>query len=201
MGRGCQDRIIPARAGFTFRWHGPVSRAQDHPRSRGVYSNLSPSRRSVTGSSPLARGLLLPLEIRVWDGGIIPARAGFTGVGNIQVEHFRDHPRSRGVYAPWARIPLRHVGSSPLARGLQHWQQVVVGQARIIPARAGFTRGDRGQVSVLGDHPRSRGVYVVFEGHFTADRGSSPLARGLTQGRPPTARPAPDHPRSRGVYY
>ena len=152
--------------------------------------------------------------------GIIPARAGFTASPSRSPRPRRDHPRSRGVYAPWARIPLRHVGSSPLARGLQHWQQVVVGQARIIPARAGFTRGDRGQVSVLGDHPRSRGVYVVFEGHFTADRGSSPLARGLLKVghqlrvllRIIPARagfttevtlcnvPWEDHPRSRGVY-
>ena len=49
--------IIPARAGFTChrRWR-PVS-TRDHPRSRGVYASSRSSSSSLSGSSPLARGL------------------------------------------------------------------------------------------------------------------------------------------------
>ena len=50
----------------------------DHPRSRGVYIAVEALGAVFTGSSPLARGLLeLGLDARV-QGGIIPARAGFT---------------------------------------------------------------------------------------------------------------------------
>ena len=34
------DRIIPARAGFTFLRHSCSLPFRDHPRSRGVYSHL-----------------------------------------------------------------------------------------------------------------------------------------------------------------
>ena len=71
-------RIIPARAGFT-PWRGPVpGPAWDHPRSRGVYPISTRPRGRWTGSSPLARGLLDEIGVRNGNGGIIPARAGFT---------------------------------------------------------------------------------------------------------------------------
>ena len=53
-------------------------RPPDHPRSRGVYSGGTGHIAMVTGSSPLARGLL---GCALLEGGvvrIIPARAGFT---------------------------------------------------------------------------------------------------------------------------
>ena len=172
-------RIIPARAGFT--WYNPPSAPlhPDHPRSRGVYVQMARSCVSRTGSSPLARGLLLPLEIRVWDGGIIPARAGFTGVGNIQVEHFRDHPRSRGVYSPDASPRRTPRGSSPLARGLPRGDRWVGRGRGIIPARAGFTPLFWPSSPERKDHPRSRGVYWNKPGVPSGWSGSSPLARGL----------------------
>ena len=70
-------------------------------------------------------------------------------------------------------------GSSPLARGLRRRVVVGVGDAGIIPARAGFTVAVVVVIGVSPDHPRSRGVY-------------SPSS--------PTARTVKDHPRSRGVY-
>ena len=72
------QRIIPARAGFTPR---PSSRGQplgDHPRSRGVYYIHSSYYGDEPGSSPLARGLQPPATIVVGGSRIIPARAGFT---------------------------------------------------------------------------------------------------------------------------
>ena len=78
-----------------------------------------------------------------------------------------------------------------------------------------------GDDSPAEDHPRSRGVYHVWDMHVTSRHGSSPLARGLPSdgratnksGRIIPARAGftieareyspgrEDHPRSRGVYF
>ena len=117
-------------------------------------------------------------------------------------------------------MTIRLLGSSPLARGLP--LRMILGRlcGRIIPARAGFTCEDIVESHVGSDHPRSRGVYKVGDGHGDPLVGSSPLARGLQrpvdrpgglrgiiparagftpEGRRPL-RMIADHPRSRGVY-
>ena len=132
-------RIIPARAGFTECPSIPRRRAEDHPRSRGVYPTVRSGTAAHRGSSPLARGLHSgrgPDRCRL---GIIPARAGFTGLRRHPGRGPSDHPRSRGVYRIRRCVPPHMRGSSPLARGLpaQHLQQR--GPGGIIPARAGFT--------------------------------------------------------------
>ena len=90
--------IIPARAGFTPGRGFQTGREEDHPRSRGVYAVRAARLAAAAGSSPLARGLLLPVPTLIAPGGIIPARAGFTPAGGA------------GSGRP--------EGSSPLARGL-----------------------------------------------------------------------------------
>ena len=152
--------------------------------------------------------------------GIIPARAGFTGIVIPCSAASSDHPRSRGVYARPPRAGDAARGSSPLARGLLIVRGPDGGGERIIPARAGFTAPSQFSSKAVRDHPRSRGVYpcnAITSGFLD---GSSPLARGLRdereQPRPlpgiiparagftrrrPRQRPRrPDHPRSRGVY-
>ena len=175
---------------------------------------------SRLGSSPLARGLLIAQLESLFMYGIIPARAGFTGVRHNRSFWIPDHPRSRGVYTPAASATARLFGSSPLARGLLLVFALVRCVGGIIPARAGFTCSAIGWVIGVPDHPRSRGVYLSFEGGGGLNKGSSPLARGLRRphGRVAVLRgiiPAragftaswaffdwrvPDHPRSRGVY-
>ena len=71
------------------------------------------------GSSPLARGLLVPAPDEELEGRIIPARAGFTLLESQLFIVTRDHPRSRGVYVAKAFCEARISGSSPLARGLR----------------------------------------------------------------------------------
>ena len=212
--------IIPARAGFTDRRARQVRGPADHPRSRGVYLGPAAHGAPTRGSSPLARGLLGDRHVDGGQGGIIPARAGFTRRSLLGGPRRPDHPRSRGVYARLREELAAEIGSSPLARGLL-WVIVTAWCAiRIIPARAGFTgpgsaAGARGQ-----DHPRSRGVYRPRRGAHAAARGSSPLARGLhvdelraglttgiiparagfTAWSHPGAGAGEDHPRSRGVY-
>ena len=132
----------------------------------------------------------------------------------------QDHPRSRGVYGSNSDPPSLNEGSSPLARGLLDLGDVGGGEARIIPARAGFTRTYGRDTYEGPDHPRSRGVYAHLYRPCRWPRGSSPLARGLharaalrgppggiiparagfTTRRTGDHRAQRDHPRSRGVY-
>ena len=213
-------RIIPARAGFTRAVCAGARPSADHPRSRGVYEVGYRRTDWAAGSSPLARGLLNDIKTIVNVAGIIPARAGFTPPYPHAATDPKDHPRSRGVYAP---IPPRRdgpEGSSPLARGLRPYPRRRPGGPRIIPARAGFTAARAAASASWADHPRSRGVYVGEPRVPGLLRGSSPLARGLRPVAPhgvPVDRIIParagftpgstsassrptDHPRSRGVY-
>ena len=198
--RGAHRRIIPARAGFTSGRPAAWPPKWDHPRSRGVYEMTKDVPEGLEGSSPLARGLPVPLALGGRHPRIIPARAGFTSGRRLRRGPDQDHPRSRGVYAAGvvadARLP---------------W---------IIPARAGFTPARPGAGHRAQDHPRSRGVYHTHPHRSLLGPGSSPLARGLlgqvammrTVSRIIPARAgftthvnrsgkqARDHPRSRGVY-
>ena len=151
----------------------------DHPRSRGVYSCRIGSIFEGAGSSPLARGLPYSPSALTAANRIIPARAGFTLRPDGPSCGYKDHPRSRGVYMSTIGGDVRVRGSSPLARGLR-WQFLLrLGRARIIPARAGFTRSGPLRRGRHRDHPRSRGVYVGVRRNFSMLCGSSPLARGL----------------------
>ena len=191
-----------------------------YPRSRGVYTTIYEMAGGPYGSSPLARGLRRPRRRTGGRRGIIPARAGFTPTGGVRGRGRWDHPRSRGVYPDGHSEPHYGSGSSPLARGLRLVEEVLRGDLRIIPARAGFTQYAPPSGRTPRDHPRSRGVYRIGERWRIAIRGSSPLARGLRAAvlvceagagiiparagftgeswkEVPGAR---DHPRSRGVY-
>ena len=171
--------IIPARAGFTR----PVSRssrqAADHPRSRGVYHPSGLFAVVRAGSSPLARGLRAKQYGERIDGGIIPARAGFTPPRPGSTPWAWDHPRSRGVYDVLVVLLCECRGSSPLARGLRSGPPPIAGLVGIIPARAGFTPLTDTFTGTQSDHPRSRGVYGREVRNTRFGKGSSPLARGL----------------------
>ena len=173
------DRIIPARAGFTGRGSSPRRRARDHPRSRGVYRRVPSIAPRVRGSSPLARGLPVNSVGLLYILRIIPARAGFTPDLRRYVHNFPDHPRSRGVYGNVRKGLNVVVGSSPLARGLHSYCAAVASNYGIIPARAGFTLGDADSGEDFPGHPRSRGVYRLSTVSGRPCQGSSPLARGL----------------------
>ena len=143
-----EKRIIPARAGFTRGADASGEQVEDHPRSRGVYFNGLAERVSVEGSSPLARGLRVPVPLPEHPLWIIPARAGFTTRRYQRASRSRDHPRSRGVYPLISTTALTVGGSSPLARGLQFRARHQCGVRRIIPARAGFTVQHRHEVGI-----------------------------------------------------
>ena len=154
-----EDRIIPARAGFTLAVFVTSWAREDHPRSRGVYRRRRPRVPALQGSSPLARGLhpRWPCEAR--RSRIIPARAGFTVVSAPVTGGDGDHPRPRGVYGRSPEDGMMVLGSSPLARGLPGHSSSYATVSGIIPARAGFTRDADDGHGDCEDHPRSRGVY------------------------------------------
>ena len=81
-GNEVRNGIIPARAGFTSTGSSERTRTPDHPRSRGVYPTPVRRGRAPGGSSPLARGLRLPVRGHAGRVRIIPARAGFTVSAN-----------------------------------------------------------------------------------------------------------------------
>ena len=221
LGRPVRRRIIPARAGFTAAPASSEAPTEDHPRSRGVYPLANSRPRSVSGSSPLARGLPPAHAGLGTRDRIIPARAGFTARPALAAGGARDHPRSRGVYIRPPRPTWSPPGSSPLARGLPRRSPLLLGGPGIIPARAGFTQRVVLPVGGGEDHPRSRGVYTTPRSSSSSTEGSSPLARGLLRSRASRFRfawiiPARagftgdrrlthsvggDHPRSRGVYW
>ena len=132
-------RIIPARAGFTRDEPLLLLRPGDHPRSRGVYARWWWSWWLLSGSYPLARGLLPGGAQGLCGRRIIPARAGFTNLQAGDAARFEDHPRSRGVYGPDGSPKGGYHGSSPLARGLLVAKTIETAKSGIIPARAGFT--------------------------------------------------------------
>ena len=117
-----------------------------------------------------------------------------------QPKRSADCPRSRGVYRRPPCPGGQPAGSSPLARGLRVDLLASEFAGRIIPARAGFTTWLRSPPALGGDHPRSRGVYVLGAWCGGGHVGSSPLARGLPPAQPGWFAGPGDHPRSRGVY-
>ena len=156
--RSCR-RIIPARAGFTGRASSSRSGMPDHPRACGVYPRECQWGRWRPGSSPRVRGLRRRPGLCSTPSRIIPARAGFTPAPRIVFYPLKDHPRACGVYLSGFPLSCCSLGSSPRVRGLLVGREAHWPAQRIIPARAGFTRGTRRCPGTSWDHPRACGVY------------------------------------------
>ena len=111
------DRFIPAGAGNTPIHLRADRRRLVHPRWRGEHRCSLCSIAALSGSSPLARGTLLPsvqgIE-RVW---FIPAGAGNTPKGRGSHAQVAVHPRWRGEHLMPLHLAPMIRGSSPLARG------------------------------------------------------------------------------------
>ena len=135
------------------------------------------------GSSPHTRGLPRAASTTEPWPGIIPAHAGFTAVDAGLRGGVRDHPRTRGVYPLQALTLLIGLGSSPHTRGLRRLGVPEPRAGRIIPAHAGFTRIRTSNPKVVGDHPRTRGVYPQTSCWWAGISGSSPHTRGLRAAR------------------
>ena len=91
---------------------------------------------------------------------------------------FAAHPRSRGEHPAAAIVPVKALGSSPLARGTCEYLHYRGQRLRLIPARAGNIVSAKPLRVPSKAHPRSRGEHVRNNCVITPDTGSSPLARG-----------------------
>ncbi len=132
----------------------------------------------VSGSSPLARGGLLPRTPLTRPHGLIPAGAGRTKAEYSSVVSWRAHPRWRGADAPpWTDAQAER-GSSPLARGGPPTILRPRESTGLIPAGAGRTTRCACGVARDGAHPRWRGADDADLAEKAGDLGSSPLARG-----------------------
>ena len=112
-------RIIPAHAGQTQSRARSSGFRTDHPRACGAnlvrHASISP----YTGSSPRMRGKLGIIPRGRVLLRIIPAHAGQTISGVIQVYPSMDHPRACGANRAVPRTSVGRPGSSPRMRGKQ----------------------------------------------------------------------------------
>ena len=91
--------ITPACAGNTSSAFSASCFAWDHPRLRGEYCCAKSLTSTISGSPPLARGILPEAVSDLQPPGITPACAGNTySYLHIPIS-FRDHPRLRGEYS------------------------------------------------------------------------------------------------------
>ena len=149
--------LIPAHAGKTAPFLGPLRGPQAHPRSRGENASRSSKPMLIDGSSPLTRGKQ-PMQSRACTTpGLIPAHAGKTRPTKTPPAPTPAHPRSRGENSRIGMRPAFHRGSSPLTRGKPARRGWCLQPRGLIPAHAGKTRRRTRTLARCGAHPRSRG--------------------------------------------
>ena len=194
-------RIIPALAGNTRLCRDTRHHRRDHPRSRGEYKPTGCDRQPFAGSSPLSRGIPLQLHQALANTRIIPALAGNTMAFLATPETRTDHPRSRGEYQGPQPQAVPGDGSSPLSRGILRRTLLSGRRRRIIPALAGNTFMLVTQYIGGGDHPRSRGEYLVSTHTRELMAWIIPALAGNTAHTGVVLSDPRDHPRSRGEYH
>ena len=156
------QRLIPARAGKTNTPSKINTQGKAHPRAGGENTGtLVPGVQSF-GSSPRGRGK--PSRARIWSTA------------------FAAHPRAGGENTVAALALHGNAGSSPRGRGKLgrlNWSE---SEGRLIPARAGKTRGRRAQAAGSTAHPRAGGENPKTRSTPLLGPGSSPRGRGKPLG-------------------
>ena len=170
--------LIPAHAGKTDHHVGSVRSLRAHPRSRGENAQTTHVISRLGGSSPLTRGKPIQSELRVANGGLIPAHAGKTPSACYGGSSAPAHPRSRGENPIRTRASALVTGSSPLTRGKRCFCPSGTRQGGLIPAHAGKTSSRPPAGAAGRAHPRSRGENFFVHLGVGAVVGSSPLTRG-----------------------
>ena len=176
--RGAAGRFIPACAGNTFSTPPTPRFTPVHPRVRGEHYSNDQTKQATDGSSPRARGTLLPVACGPYHGRFIPACAGNTASGRLRSLPRAVHPRVRGEHSSPYRNAGTDGGSSPRARGTHQRRARTAAHPRFIPACAGNTPTPRRTDSSRAVHPRVRGEHGVSPSRLEAQVGSSPRARG-----------------------
>ena len=185
--RGAQDeawelwdemRIIPADAGSTTEYLEAISGDKDHPRRCGEHVPLYLPLLRLAGSSPQMRGARRGC---VWDdvfARIIPADAGSTVHGGVELVPTTDHPRRCGEHGTLQNLRTVLAGSSPQMRGAPDPGRICGPGRGIIPADAGSTCSSTGSAGANADHPRRCGEHIGGQIPNIQLHGSSPQMRG-----------------------
>ena len=126
---------------------------------RGEYPVVVTASVVVTGSPPLARGIL--------------------PIASVNIPVTEDHPRLRGEYTLRNKSSFRCMGSPPLARGIRKYCREMGYTTGITPACAGNTTSGQTVITAVWDHPRLRGEYSALDALNLFGVGSPPLARGI----------------------
>ncbi len=171
-------RFIPAGAGNTALVIASMLALAVHPRWRGEHATLFGVSDRQVGSSPLARGTLIPGAGLHLLARFIPAGAGNTISIQIRQSEYPVHPRWRGEHLRLATRVWVRTGSSPLARGTLQASTEEQRRGRFIPAGAGNTLIASPRSAGTPVHPRWRGEHSITATGRLAFVGSSPLARG-----------------------
>ena len=171
-------RLIPARAGKTKIAVSSPFNHEAHPRAGGENDDLEARKPGVYGSSPRGRGKQRPPANYLTAGGLIPARAGKTGMSVSRKNTARAHPRAGGENVRVRRSILSTQGSSPRGRGKRGPDHRIICQRGLIPARAGKTRDHGTRHDQRAAHPRAGGENLAEQGWDVPALGSSPRGRG-----------------------
>ena len=175
------DRLIPARAGKTRGHLADTASDWAHPRAGGENAQAIAPAPTPGGSSPRGRGKLKFIYVVIYVVGLIPARAGKTRECYSRGHDVRAHPRAGGENQAGKSILICVAGASPRGRGKLTCVDDDLKVARLIPARAGKTRGYRSHWMSWGAHPRAGGENHVSIGLAVSLHGSSPRGRGKHQ--------------------
>ena len=132
----------------------------------------------MLGSSPRMRGALCDRGGCQEPPGIIPAYAGSTCYGVVELVLNRDHPRVCGEHEDARGHLAQGGGSSPRMRGAQHQDHRFPRREGIIPAYAGSTWDLPFGRSSTRDHPRVCGEHPTLNASALCGTGSSPRMRG-----------------------
>ena len=171
-------RLIPACAGKTSPCARLSSIVTAHPRACGENLDLADPESFPLGSSPRVRGKLGHSSDRIRDDRLIPARAGKTGAPRPDRQHHQAHPRACGENPAATSNTSPSLGSSPRVRGKLRRRHDRLAQGRLIPARAGKTRGCGGRRGRRPAHPRACGENFEWSVLQEIIAGSSPRVRG-----------------------
>ena len=139
-GRPASCRLIPARAGKTWRPARPSSTSAAHPRACGENVLGGWPVFHDPGSSPRVRGKHGGSGHGSGPARLIPARAGKTSSASPRPGARAAHPRACGENERSPGDLVQFDGSSPRVRGKPGREHREPLQGRLIPARAGKTR-------------------------------------------------------------
>ena len=170
--------IIPACAGNTRGGVLVLSEPRDHPRVCGEHHLIGVVDDATRGSSPRVRGTHDDGVMPTVAGGIIPACAGNTRVGQARRIYSRDHPRVCGEHRRRYADGASDLGSSPRVRGTRIPRAAENDIPGIIPACAGNTCNPFFQPFRSRDHPRVCGEHDDVNVFSVPQWGSSPRVRG-----------------------